>query len=133
LDAFTADLQGPVVGEDLFRRGLGRVVIPQQQPPGLLVPDADHLAAEQRGRAGVVGVVLCVHQVSHRVAYALGRGDLVHGALQVVADGRGRVEQHDAVPGSQERPVIVAVGDPVHVPLHATDVVALVVDRGTER
>ena len=92
LDALAADLQGPAVGERLFRRRFGRVVVPQQQPPRLLVPDADHVAAEQRGRAGVVGVVVRVDEVGHRVAHALGGGDVVHGPLQVVADGRGRVE-----------------------------------------
>jgi len=29
--------------------------------------------------------------------HAVGGGDLVHGPLQVAADGRGRVEQHHAV------------------------------------
>jgi len=105
LDAFAADLQGAVVGEGLFRRGFGRVVVPQQEPPGFLVPDAGHVGAEQRGGAGVVGVVVGVDEVGHRVAHALGGGDVVHGALQVVADGRGRVEQHHAVRGGQERRV----------------------------
>jgi hypothetical protein len=133
LDAFTADLQGPVVGESLFRRGFGRVIVPQQQPPGLLVPDPDHVGAEQRGGTGVVRVVVGVNQVGHPVAHPLGGGDVVHGPLQVVADGRRRVEQHHAVRGGQERRVVVTVGDPVEVPLDASDVVALVVDRRTER
>jgi hypothetical protein len=133
LDAFTADLQGAAVGEGLFRRRLGRVTVAQQEPPGLLVPDADHVAPEQQGRTGVVGVVVSVDQVGHRVAHPLGGGDVVHGPLQVVADGRGRVEQHHAVRGGQERRVVVAVGDPVQVPLDSPDVVALVVDRGAER
>ena len=38
-----------------------------------------------------------------------------------------------AVPGGQERRVVVPVGDPVEIPLYLCDVVALVVDRGAER
>jgi hypothetical protein len=37
----------------------------------------------------MVGVVVRVDQVGHRVGHALGCGDLVDGPLQVVADGRG--------------------------------------------
>jgi hypothetical protein len=63
LDALAPDLQGVAVGEGHLRHRPGRVVVAQQQPPGLLVPDADHVPAEQRGRAGVVGVVMRVDQV----------------------------------------------------------------------
>jgi len=70
--------------------------------------------------------------VGHRVAHALGGGDLVHGAPQVVADTGGRVEQHDAVWSGQERRLVDAVGDPVQVPLDAADVVALVVEGRAE-
>ena len=125
LDALPADVQGVAVCEGHVRRGPGRVVVAQQQPPGLLVPDPHDVLAEQRGRAGVVGVVVRVDEVRHRVGHAVGGGDLVDGPLQVVADGRGRVEQHDAVPGGQERRLVGAVGDPVQVPLHPPDVVAL--------
>jgi len=45
----------------------------------------------------------------------------------------GRVEQHDAVTGGQERGLVDAVGDPVQVPLYAFDVVALVVQGRAER
>jgi hypothetical protein len=96
------------------------------------VPDAHDVLAEQRGRAGVIGVVVGVDKVRHRVAYPVGGGDLVDGPLKVVADGRGRVEQHDAGPGGQERRLVGAVRDPVEVPLHAGDVVSLVVERGAE-
>ena len=65
--------------------------------------------------------------------HALGGGDLVHGALQVVADARGRVEQHHAVRGGQERRLVDAVGDPVQVPLDASDVIALIVEGRAER
>jgi len=109
------------------------VSVSKQQAPRLLVPDAGDVLVEQGGRAGVVGVVVRVDEVRHLVAHAVGGGDLVHGPLQVVADGRGRVEQHDAVPGGQERRLVGAVRDPVEVPLHASDVVALVVEGGAER
>src|SRR6266542_2712810 len=46
---------------------------------------------------------------------------------------RRRVEQHDAVRGRQERALVGAVGDPVEVPLHPADVVALLVERRPER
>ena len=130
LDALTSNLQGVAVLEGHVR---GRLVVPQQQPAGLLMPDADHVPLEQRGRAGVVVVVMRVDQVRHRVADALSRGDLVDGPLQVVADGRGRVEQDDAVGGDQEGCLVGAVGDPVEIPLDPADVVALVVEGWAER
>src|SRR5260370_24475089 len=133
LDALPAHLQGVAAGEGHVRHGPGRVVVPQQQPPGLLVPDANDVAVEQRGRAGVVGVVVGVDQVGHRVGHAVGGGDLVHGPPQVTADAGGRVEHHDAVRGGQEGRLVDAVGDPVQVPLDASDVVALVVEGRAKR
>jgi hypothetical protein len=132
LHALAADLQRVAVGERLLRCRLGRVAVPQQQPAAFLVPDADHIAPEDRGAAGVVGVMVRVDDVRHRAAHALGRGDLVHGPLQVVAEGRRRVEQNHAIPGRQECRVVVAVGDPVQVPLHAPDVVAPLVQGRAE-
>jgi hypothetical protein len=133
LDTLTPDLQGVTIGEGHLRRRPGGVVVPQQEPPGLLVPDAGHVAPEQEGRAAVVGVMVGVDQVGHRIGHALGGGDLVHGAPQVVADRRGRVEQHHPVRGGQERRLVDTVGDPVQVPLDASDVVALVVEGRAER
>jgi len=63
---------------------------------------------------------------------AVGRCDLVDGALQVVADCGRSVEEDDAVAGGQERRLVDTVGDPVEVPLHASDVVALLVEGGSE-
>ena len=111
----------------------GRVVVAQQQPPRLLVSDAGDVLVEEERRAGVVGVVVRVDEVRDLVADAVRGGDLVDGALDVVADRRRRVEQHDAVRGGQERRLVGAVGDPVQVPLDAADVVALLVERGAER
>jgi hypothetical protein len=67
------------------------------------VPDANDVLVEQRGRAGVIRMVVRVDEVSHLVAHAVGGGNLVHGPLQIVTDGRRRVEQDDAVRGGQER------------------------------
>ena len=58
LDPLAPDLQGVAVGEGHLRYRPGRVVVPQQEPPGLLVPDAGHVPAEQRGRGAVVGVMV---------------------------------------------------------------------------
>jgi hypothetical protein len=69
LGALPPDLQGVAVGEGHLRHRPGRVAV-AQQPPGLLVPDADHVPAEQEGRASVVGVVVGVDQVGHRVVTA---------------------------------------------------------------
>ncbi|MCW2895257.1 MAG: hypothetical protein JWO75_4746 [Actinomycetia bacterium] len=132
LDPLAPHLQGVAVGERHLRHRPGRVVVPPQEPRGVLVPDADHVP-EQGGRGAVVGVVVGVNQVGHGVAHALGGGDLVYGALQVAADGRGRVEQHHAVRGGQERRVVDAVGDPVQVPLDASDVIALIVEGRAKR
>jgi len=115
-------------GEGHLRRRAGRVVVALQQPPGLLVPDADHVPVEQRRRGGVVGVVVGVDQVGDPVGHAVGRGDLVDGPPQVAADGRRRVEQHHAVAGGQERRLVDPVGDPVQVPLHPPDVIPLIVE-----
>ena len=97
------------------------------------MPDAHHVPVEQRGRAGVVRVVVRVDEVLDLVADAVRRCDLVDRALDVVADRRRRVENHDAVRCGQERGLVGAVGDPVEVPLHASDVVALVIEGGAER
>ena len=102
LDPLTPDLQGVAVGEGHLRYRPGRVVVPQQEPPGLLMPDAGHVPAEQRGRGAVVGVMVGVDQVGDPVGHAVGGGDLVHRPLQVMADGRRRVEQHNPVVGGQE-------------------------------
>ena len=132
-DALAADLQGVAVGEGHLGQRAGLVVVAGQQSPGLLVPDAGHVPAEQERRTAVVGMVMGVDEVRHRVGHALGGGDLVDGPPQVAADARGRVEQHHAVLGGQERAVVDAVGDPVQVPLHASDVIALLVEGRTER
>ena len=78
----------------------------------------------------MVGVVMGVDEMVDLVADAVGGGDLVDGALDVVADRGRRVEQDDAVRGGEERRLVGAVGDPVEVPLDAADVVALLVERG---
>ncbi len=109
-----------------------RVVVPQQQPPGLLVPDPDDVLAEERGRAGMVGVVMGVDEVRHLVAHAVGLCDLVDRPLEVVPDARRGIEEDDAVRRRQEGRLIDAVGDPVQVPLDAADVVALRVGRRPE-
>ena len=132
LDPFAADLERVLAGEDDLRGGPGRVVVPQQQSPGLRVPDAYEIVAEQVGRAGVVGVVMGVDDVGHRVTQALGLRDLVHGPSQVVADGRRGVEQHHPVGRGEERRLVGAVGDPEEVALDAADEVPLVVQGRAE-
>ena len=97
VDALAADLEGAAVLERFFVRWPGRVVVAQQEAPGLLVPDAGDVLVEQRGRAGVVGVVVRVDEVSDLVADAVGGRDFVDRPLDVVADRRRRVEHHDAV------------------------------------
>ena len=98
VDALAADLQAALVLERLLRRRPGRVVVAQQEAARLLVADADDvLVVEEGRRSAVVGVVVRVDEVGHLVADAVGRGDLVDGPPDVVADGRRGVEQHDAV------------------------------------
>jgi hypothetical protein len=55
------------------------------------------------------------------VAHAVGDGDPIDGPLQVVTDGRWRVEEHNAVTGGQKRRLVHAIGDPIEVSLHAPD------------
>ena len=133
LDALASDLERAPVLERLLRRGPRGVVVAQQQLAGLLVPDARDASVEQRGCAGVVGVVVGVDEVRDPVADAVGGGDLVDRALDVVTDRGRRVEQDDAVRGGQERRLVGAVGDPVEVLLDPSDVVALLVEGGAER
>ena len=102
-DPLAAGFQGVTVGEGHVRDGAGGVVVAQQQSPGLLVADADDVRAEQRGRSLVVAVVVRVDQVGDLVGQAVGGGDLVHRTPDVAADVRGRVEDHNAVGGGQER------------------------------
>jgi hypothetical protein len=61
------------------------------------------------------------------------RGDLVDGQPQVVADGRGASNSATPSRGGQERRLADAVGDPVEVPLDASDVASLVVQGRAER
>jgi hypothetical protein len=133
VDALAADLEGAAVLERLFVRGPGRVVVAQQEAAGLLVSDSGDVLVEQGGRACVVGVVVRVDEVGHLVADAVYRRDLVDRPLDVVADRRRRVEQDNAVGGRQERRLVGAVGEPIQVPLHPADVVALLVQGGAER
>ena len=99
LDTTAADVERALVLEDFFRRRPRLVVVAYEEVSRLLVPDADDLVAEQRRRAPMIGVVVRVDEMRHLVADAVGGGDLVHRALNVVADCRRRVEQHNAVFG----------------------------------
>ena len=81
----------------------------------------------------MVGVMMRIHQVRHLVAHAIGGGDFVDRPLEVAADRRRCVEEDDAFPRCQERGLVRPVGHPVEVPLDATDKIALVVERRTER
>ena len=81
----------------------------------------------------MVRVVVGVDQVGHLVAHAVGLRDLVDRSLEVVPDARRCVEEDDAVLRRQEGGLIDAIGDPVEVPLDASDVVALLVEGGPER
>src|ERR1700730_3193137 len=67
-----ADLQAAAVLERLLGRRPRRIVVAQQEPPRLLVSDANDVLVEQEGRAGVVGVVVRVDQVGDLVGHAVG-------------------------------------------------------------
>jgi hypothetical protein len=133
LDALASDFEGPTVLEGLVWWGPCRVVIAEEELSRLLMADADDVPIEQRGRAGVVCVVVRVDEMGHPVAHSVDRGDLVHGPLDVVTKGGRRVEQDDPVACGQERGLVGRVRDPVEVPLDLPDVVALLVDGRTER
>lgn len=51
LDALAADFQRAAILEDLLRRWPRNIVVPQEEPPRLLVPNANDLLVEKRGRA----------------------------------------------------------------------------------
>ena len=91
------------------------------------------LSSKKGRRPGVVGVVVPVDEVGHLVANAVGRGDLVDGPPDVVADGGRGVEQHDPVGCGQERRLVGAVGHRVEVPVDTVHVVALLVQGRAER
>ena len=133
LDPLATDLEGPAIAEGLLRCGSGRVVVPEQEPPGLLVPDPHDVLAEERGCAPVVRVVVGVDQVGDLVAHAIGLCDLVDRSLEVMPDARRCIEEDDAVLRCQEGGLIDAIGDPVEVPLDPSDVVALLVEGWPER
>src|SRR5439155_22647541 len=102
LDALAPHLEGATVLEGLLRGGPGRVVVAEQEPPGLLVPDANDAGVEERGRASVIGVVVRVDEVGDLVAHPVRGRDLVYGSLRVVGDGGRRGERARAVRGCQE-------------------------------
>ena len=131
-DALAADLERVGVGERHVRQRPGRVVVADEKPAGLLVPDPGDVV-EQGGGPAVVGMVVGVDQMGHGVADALGGGDLVDSPAQVVADAGRCVEQDDAVACRQERRLVHPVGDPEQVPFDAPHVVSLLVQSRTER
>ena len=114
--------------------GAGRagIVVPQQEPPRLRMPDPHDVAAEQRRTTRVIGVMMRMDQMGHLVADTVSSSDFVYSPLQVVADGWRRVEQHDAGRRGHERGLVHAIGHPVQISLDAANVVALFVDGGTE-
>jgi hypothetical protein len=77
VDPLAADLERAAVLERLLVRRSRRIVVAEQQPPRLFVPDARDVLVEQRGRGrtGVVGVVVRVDEMSDRVADAVGGRD----------------------------------------------------------
>ena len=88
LDALTADVQG--VRSAKVTSGAGRAgSLSRSSSRRVSSCPTRTTSSEQRGRAGVVGVVMGVDQVRHLVGHAVGGGDLVDGPLEVVADGRG--------------------------------------------
>ena len=101
-DPLAADLQRVVVAKGHLGHGPGRVIVADEKPASLLVPDPGHVV-EQRGGPAVVGMVVGVNQVRHGVADALGGRDLVDSPAQVVPDAGRCVEQHHAVARGQER------------------------------
>ncbi len=133
LDALAADFDRAAVPEGLLGCRAGRVVLAQQQATRVLVTDARDVFVEQRGGTRVVGVVVGVNEVRDLIRHAVGRGDLIDGPLDIVADGRRRVEHDDTVRGRQERGLVGAVGDPVEVALDPPDVVPLLVEGRTQR
>jgi hypothetical protein len=93
----------PPIGKGLLGHRPGWVVVSHQKATRLLASNSNDVLAEQRGRSGVVGVVVGVDEMSHFVAHAVCFGDLVHCALDVVTDRWRRVEEHHAVLRDQER------------------------------
>jgi hypothetical protein len=74
-----------------------------------------------------------VDQVGDLAGPAVGPGDVVDGAQQVVADGRRGVDQDDAAPGAKEHRLVAGVGDPVQVAGDLTNVVTIGVQGRAER
>jgi hypothetical protein len=128
-----AHLKGVAVLEGDVGERPGRVVFEGQDRLCLSLANAHHVVAEQRRGAEVVGVVVGVDDVGHLVGHVIAVRDRVNGALQVVPDGRGRVEQHDPLTGGEERGHVSRVGDVIQVLLHLPDIVAVRVEGMTER
>jgi len=127
VDPLPADVQRAVGLERHVGQGHGRpqAAVAGQQPLGLDVPHAHHVAAEQRRCADVIGMVMRVHDVGHLVGHAVAGRDLIDRTLKVVPDGRGRIEQHHPVPRGQEGRLVGAVGDPVQILFHLAGEIAL--------
>ena len=57
-DALATNLQGAVVLKRFLRGGPCSVVIPQQELPRFLMADANNFIVEERGGAGMVGMMV---------------------------------------------------------------------------
>jgi hypothetical protein len=93
------------------------------------MPDADHVAVEQRGCPSVIGVVMRIDEIGHLVADPVRGGDLVHGPLDVVPESGWSVEEDDSVICGHEGTLVMLVRNPIEVPLDPIDVVAPLADR----
>lgn len=133
VDALSADLERQPILEGLLGLRPGRVVVAEQEVARLLMSYPRDVLVKERGRAGVVGVVVGVDEVGDTVADAVGGRDLVDRPLDVAPDRRRRVEQDDPVRRGEERRLVGPVGDPIEIAFHAADVVAPLVERGSER
>ncbi len=132
-EQLAADLQDIPVLEGHRRRRPVRVIVAQQQPAGPGLPDADHVGAEEGGRADVVSVGMGVHHVGYRAGHSVRAGDGLDRAQQVVADGGRGVDEDHAVAGGQEHGLIERVGHPVEGVGDRPDEVAVGVEGGPER
>src|SRR6266550_7797412 len=133
LDTTAADVERALILEDFLGRRPRLVVVAYQELSRLLMPDARDVLAEQRRRATMIRVMVRVDEILHLVADAVGGGDLVYRALNVVADRRRCVEYHYAILGGHKRRLISGDGNPVEILLYASDVVALCVEGRTKR
>ncbi len=102
LHPFAADPQGIGVPEYHLWGRPGRIVVSEEKPSCVLVANPDEVVTEKVGSAGVIRMMMGVHEMCDGVGDAFGLGDFVNRTAEIVADRRRGVEEDDSLIGGEK-------------------------------